>query len=198
MAYKINKTGTEVDRDMSEGLDNQPQETIGWDDFAFSVGNLQINPNTSKPDYDYDEAEFLFDDSSTETVVGKKITEHRFKVGTGVEWRPHVHWIQESVGVVKWQLEFKIVPADSAEGVFLTINSTDDEFTYVSGTLHQITLFPAIDVSALNTTAALVTIKISRLGGDVGDTYVGDVRFQSFDMHVPIDQPRGSRQEFIK
>jgi len=195
---RLTKTITQVETDMQEGLDNQPHSSSGWDDFSFPVTGLRINPSTSKPDYDYDEGEFLFDDASTETVVGKKITEHRFKVGTGVEWRPHIHWIQESAGVVKWQLEIKIVPANNAEGTFLTFLSTTDEFTYTSGTLHQITLFPTIDVSSLNTTAALVTVKISRLGGDAADTYVGDARFQSFDMHVPIDQPRGSRQEFVK
>jgi len=195
---QVDKTTVEIQRDLDEGLDNQPKETYGWDDFAFPVNGLRVNPTTSKPDYDSTEGEFLFDDSSIEIVVGKQITQHRFKTGTGVEWRPHVHWLQESAGDVKWQLDYKIDPANTAEGSYTSITTTTAEFTYSSGVLHQISVFPVIDMSSYDTTAAVVTIRLSRVGNDVADTYTGDVRFQSFDFHVPIDQRSGSRQEFIK
>lgn len=197
--YKLDKSGAEVDRDMLEGLDGQPKETVGYDDFAFSVSNLNINPSTSKPDYDQDEDEYLFDASATETVVGSAISRHEFKIGTGVEWYPHIHWAQSNSGDVLWQLEYKFWSANTAEPVsYTTLQSTAKEFTYTSGTLHQISEFTPIDMSSYISTAIMCKVRISRVGGDVSDTYTGDVRFMGFDFHVPINQPSGSRQIYIK
>lgn len=198
--YVISKGGSELDRDLREGLDNEPKGSAGFDDFDFSVGNLRINPATSKPDYDYNEGEYLFDPATTETVVGTKITKHKFKVGAGVIWRPHVHWIQSQAGVVVWQLEYKMWAANTLEPAWTTVNTIgiDPEFAYASGALHQIQHFPDIDMSS-NTSAAVYTkVRISRLGGDAADTYAVDARLMGFDFHAPVDQPAGSRQEFIK
>lgn len=197
--YTLNKTGAQVDTDLKEGLDNQPKENYVWDDWSFNVNNVVINPSTSKPDYDQIEIAYLFDDSSTETVYGTGISSHMFKLGdVGMTWRPHVHWIQKAAGTVLWELEYRLTPANSQEsGIWTTLNSTTDEFTYTSGQLHQITIFPYIDASGFDSTAFIIDFRLSRLGGNVGDTYVGDAFFKSFDIHVPIDQ-LGSRQEFIK
>lgn len=197
--YLLTNTGEEVQTDINEGLDNQPKDNFVWDDFAFSVSNLRVNPVTSKPDYDQNENEYLFDANSTETVVGSGITSHKYKLGVpGMTWRPHIHWVQEAVGKVQWQLEYKLWPANELEPAsYTTLQIDKSEFTYTAGALHQIDIFPYIDMSAFNSTAIMVKFKVSRLGGDVQDTYPGDARLLSFDIHVPIDQ-LGSRQEFIK
>lgn len=196
--YKLNKSGSQVDRDLLEGLNNQPKENYVWDDWSFPTSNLRVSPVSSKPDYDQTENEYLFDDSTNETVIGSGITSHTFKLGeAGMTWRPHVHWMQEGSGRVLWQLRYKITPAGGQEGSWVTITSTTDEFTYTSGSLHQITIFPYIDASSFTSTAFEVKVEITRLATDVLDNYVGDARFLSFDIHVPIDQ-LGSRQEFIK
>jgi len=115
MGY-LSKTTVKVDQDLKEGLDNQPHETFGYDDFDFNITNLRINPATLKPDFDYVEGEYLFDAATTETVIGSKITKHEFKVGTGVAgsniWYPHVHWVQSNSGNVLWGLEYKIWQAN--------------------------------------------------------------------------------------
>lgn len=196
---QLNKTTAQVNTDLLEGLDNQPKSTYVWDDWSFNVNNLRVNPSTSKPDFDQDEIAYLFDDSTTETVIGSGISSHQFKLGEeGMTWRPHVHWIQKAAGTVKWELQYRMTPANTLEsGSWVTLNSTTDEFAYTSGSLHQITIFPYIDASSFNSTAFIFDFKLSRLGGDAGDTYSGDAFFKSFDIHVPIDQ-LGSRQEFIK
>jgi len=172
--------------------DNYP-----WDDFAFSVNNLRVNPATSKPDFDETEGEYLFDDSSTETVVGAQISRHEFAQDQQ-EWRPHVHWVQEAVGNVVWQLQYKIWPANTVEPAYTTISAFTPEFAYTSGSLHQITSLPPVDVTSYsNSTAMMVKVKISRLGGDANDTIVGDARFLGFDFHVQVDA-FGSREEFTK
>lgn len=188
----------ELEQDFDEGLDNLQKENYVWDDFSFPVSNLRINPATTKPDYNYNEGEYLFDASSTETVVGKQITKHQFKAGVpGLEWRPHIHWMQSQAGNVIWELQYKISSIGEAEPSYTTIQSTGVVITYTSGIIHQISTFPAVDVSNIDTTACVVTVKVSRLGANASDTYTIDARFQAFDFHVPIDQI-GSRQEFIK
>lgn len=186
----MNKTSNPLIQEVYSGL--------VWDDFSFPVTNLKINPATSKPDYDQDENEFLFDANSTERVVGSAITSHKFKLGfEGMTWRPHIHWIQENAGRVLWQLEYKIWAANTLEPIWTTILSTDDLFSYNSSSLHQITIFPYIDASTFNSTAYIVKVRVSRLGDHILDTYSGDARFEAFDIHVPIDSV-GSKQVFNK
>lgn len=190
---KLSKTTAEVERDLLEGLDGQPKSIVGYEDFDFNVNNLRISPTTSKPDYDQVEGEYLF--AITEEVHGNKITKHAYKIGAGVIWYPHLHWAQTQNQVVNWQIDYKIWAANTLEPAWTTAqNRVSDEFTYTSGTLHQITKFASIDMSSYNSAALHVKIRIRR----IADTYTGDARFMGFDFHVPVDQPCGSRQEFIK
>lgn len=195
---QLTKTTAEVQQALDEQLDGTPAGTFVWDDFPFSVTNTRVNPTTSKPDYDFTNGEYLFDAASTETIIGSNITKHKFKKGvSGLEWRPHIHWAQSAAGTVVWQLEYQLWNIRETEPSFTTIQSNGVVETYSSGTIHQISTFPAIDVSSIDTTACIVTIRVSRLGADASDTYAVDARFKGFDFHVPIDQI-GSRQEFIK
>lgn len=195
---KLSQTFTKVQEAITQILDGVPSETDGYDDFAFSVSSL--SKKGDKPEHDLDEDEWLFADNSTESLIGSKISEHRFKLGPGTIWYPHIHWAQESAGNVVWQLAYKIWAADTLEPAWVTIDTIGrtPEFTYVNGVLHQIIEFPEIDMAAYTSSALEVKVQISRLGDDDADTYSGDARFMGFDFHVPINQPRGSRQVFIK
>lgn len=171
-------------------------EATCWDDFWFSVNNLRVNPATLKPDFSETEVEYLFDPSSTETIVGSRISEHRFKVAPSV-WIPHVHWAQSAAGHVVWQLEYKMWGAGAPEPSWTTItNNTSSVFTYTSGTIQQISEFPPINMSSTSL-AINVKIRLSRLGANVLDTYALDARFMGFDFHVPIDM-LGSHEEYVK
>lgn len=196
MVVQANKVIDEINQDFLEGLDNQPKENIVWDDFSFPATALKINAVTSKPDFNQTNIEYLFDDSTKETLIGLQITRHEFKNGN-ITWNPHVHWIQESSGTVKWELQYSIHCLGEVEPSFTTITTTSTIVSYTTGAIHQISPFPDIELTDFDTTACVVKIKISRLGADVEDTYIGDVRFFSFDFHVPIDQ-LGSRQIFVK
>lgn len=197
---KLSQTFNKVQEAITQILDNVPSTTEGYDDFAFSVTNLTQQGANTKPDKDLLESEWLFDSSSVETLIGSKISQHEFKIGPGVVWYPHVHWAQSELGKVVWQLQYKIWAANTLEPAWTTINNIgiDDEFTYTTGVLHQISELPEIDMSPYESTALEVKIRFSRLGNDAADNYSPDARFMGFDFHVPKDQPRGSRQVFIK
>lgn len=196
---KIGYTSSELNIDVEEGHDNQPKVNIVYDDYDFPVSNLTQQAG-GKPDKDYNEDEWLFDDGGTETVVGSKITKHSYQIDlkegqTELLWYPHIHWMQDGVNEPAWQLRYKLCPAGQAEGSWVTISGSIPEFTYVSGSLHQISVLPTINVTGLLNTAVEVKVQVSRLGAS--DSYAGDARFMGFDFHVPIDQ-LGSRTEFIK
>lgn len=198
MAVQSDRTIIEIDQDFDEGLDNQPKENVVWDDFSFPVTNLKINPLTSKPDYNQNTIEYLFDPNTNETLYGSQITRHEFAHGeSNILWHPHIHWIQTQLGVVKWKLEYSIHCLGELEPSFTTITTTSVVVTYISGNIHQISSFDPIDVSGIDVTACIVKVKITRLADDIEDTYTVDARFNSLDFHVPIDQ-LGSRQIFVK
>lgn len=168
-----------------------------WDDYEFPINALRINPGTSKPDYDYTEVELLFDDASTETVVGNGHLPHNWKLKTHIY--PHVHWIQRASGIVVWQLAFKIWDNNEQEpALFTEIETTEAIFAYTHpGNLGQISSFAPIDMINISGISPNIKIRLSRLGGDVADTLVGDAAMVKFDFHYEIDQP-GSRQAYVK
>lgn len=167
-----------------------------WDDYEFPMTSVQKNPATSKPDFDFANVLVLFDGGSTETVVGLGHLPHSWKIGSSIY--PHVHWIQEDAGVVKWQLEYKLFDNNSlCPASFTTITTVSVVFTYASGALGQISYFPAIDCSALTGVSPNLIVRLSRLGGDAADTYSGDAKTLKFDFHFEKDS-FGSREEYIK
>jgi len=99
---------------------------------------------------------------------------------------PHVHWIQDAAGVVKWQLQYRFWNNGEVQPNWTVIETVDTVFPYVSGDLGQISIFPAIDTTGLNNSFA-IKIRLSRLGADAADTMVGDARFNEFDIHYQLD-----------
>ncbi len=48
--YQLDKSGTEVDRDLVEGLDGNPKQTIGWDDLRVAVSSTTVNGSNPPTD----------------------------------------------------------------------------------------------------------------------------------------------------
>ena len=156
-----------------------------WNDLRFPIQNVKINPATSKPDFDFVEIELLFDDADTETAVGVGQMDHDYLEESSIF--PHVHWIQDASGVVKWQLEYKFWNSGDAEPAgWTTITTEEVAFTYVSGDLGQVSYFPAVDCIGKDLSFNM-KFRVSRLGADGADTKVGDAKFIEFDIHYRRD-----------
>jgi hypothetical protein len=77
---------------------------------------------------------------------------------------------------------FTTVPLlDAADGVILK---------------HQIASFGAVS-GVGQTLSSIISIKLSRIGGDGTDTYGADALLKEFDIHYEIDT-MGSREELVK
>lgn len=170
-------------------------EATYWDDFRFPASRLQVNPALLKPDFDFANVGLLFDAASTETVFCIAQMPHGWKEGSDI--RPHIHWqpTNTNTGNVLWKLEYKwanVGDVDPALWSEVTVLATG---AGVAGT-NQIAAFPALS-GVGKTLSSLLSMKVSRIGGDGTDTYDVDARMKEFDLHYQIDMA-GSREPFSK
>jgi hypothetical protein len=62
---------------------------------------------------------------------------------------------------------------------------------------HQIAQFDEIEGTGKGL-SSILSIKLSRIGGDETDTYNADALLKEFDIHYQIDTPGGSYDEYNK
>lgn len=171
---------------------------IGWDDWRFALDPGRRGA-LDKPDYDYNDLGLAFpQNDATEIAYMSEIAPHSLLLSDGVEWHPHIHFLQDEAELPTFYYQMRITAVGQVAGAFSTAAATtgDPVIEYVSGKIHQILEFPAIrpvEMGAINI-AALVDIKLWRDDNDVA----GDVIAKEFDIHVPSDAPLGSGQQFIK
>lgn len=163
-----------------------------WDDLKFPAQGINPPGLVSDPDVATD-GTLLFDAASTELIAGVAQMPHTWAEGTGV--RPHVHWVPTDAnsGNILWRFEYELLAiGDVPTGTYTTMDllSTADAGKY------DIDGFGEIDMTGYEA-SALVLWKVSRIGGDVTDTYASDVKFYEFDIHYRKDS-LGSEREFLK
>ena len=114
-----------------------------WDDIRFAF-TLQRQGATGKPDFDYTNMGLLFpqnDAAEIVYIIGQM--PHDWETSTDIY--PHVHWVQTGATFPTWKLDYRIYDnGDDPTGSFTTIETSTGEFSYTSGSLAQISDFPAI------------------------------------------------------
>jgi len=197
-AYQLNKSGTKVDQDLLEGLDNQPKENVAWDDLANSLIGRRLYSNSGSVDYDYSENAIVFSQNGDITddndcVIWNLQKPHAMSDNDTMNM--HIHWEQTDNTTREFTLRYRIQSNGEAKTTAWTEvivdTNTNNAFTYSSGTLNQITNLVHIDLSNA-TISATVQFRMTRsdsAGGIINTTFV--------DAHIPYDQ-LGSRQEYVK
>jgi hypothetical protein len=165
-----------------------------WDDEKFPAIPSQKNPAVGNPAFDYTNLGWTFRNNQTDGPInGIGQFSHSRVPGTDIQ--PHVHWTQAQAGVSYWKLEYKWYDNGSAiPGAWTTIYSTVNAFTYVAGTIGQITIFTNIDGSGITGLSSVFKWKLTRLGSHVNDTYGADLLMDEFDVHFKGNR-LGSRNE---
>jgi hypothetical protein len=109
---------------------------------------------------------------------------------------PHVHWCctTSNAGNVVWELEFTRAEVNS----FFSSSSIYQIIATGSGfaNYHQVNSFPTINMIG-KTISSMILCRLSRVGGNVNDTYPDDAALLEIDFHFQLDTP-GSRQETVK
>lgn len=177
------------------------QQQGGWDDLKFPVAGINPPGATADPDRNTANGLLEFDPAATNTVAIQAQMPHAWKEGSII--KPHVHWRKktEGAGNVVWQLEYEFAGVGSAFAdsfntatVSSPISATPDDG---SALVHLISSFGEINMSG-HKLSTMGVLKLSRLGGDGGDTYAGVAQLLEFDIHFESDQPQGSGEEFTK
>ena len=185
-----------VHQDM-DGTIYFPGNRANYDDFRFSLSQSKQGANL-KPDYDFNNNGFLFPQNDAgEVLYLSQIASHRMKVGPGVVWYPHIHFVQSGENLPTFEYRYRIGAPGAAVPAFSDwIASGPAIFPYTSGSINQIVTFPAVNTYAAGLTdiACLVDVQLRRND----DVVAGDVLAKEFDFHAPFDSPLGSGQEFIK
>lgn len=167
-----------------------------WEDLRFPATALRVNPATNLPNFDYDEIGYLFDPGSTETLFIIAQMPHSWKTSSAIY--PHVHWMPTTTGAgdVVWRMEYKWVSIHATTPALWT--AVTDLVASAGGVAlkHQISSFVAVPGTG-QTLSSIISIKLSRIGGDGDDSYAADALLKEFDIHYEIDTV-GSREEATK
>jgi hypothetical protein len=161
------------------------EDIVGWHDLRFPVQGINPPGAVSDPDRDTTDGTFLFDAGGTEVLAGVAQMPHEWKIGTLVY--PHVHWspTDGNGGNVYWRFEYDIANEnDSFAGSYTTMNIQDASGE--DANKNQEANFAPIDMSSYGL-SCLIKWKLSRIGGDVLDTYAADAKLYEFDMHYCSD-----------
>jgi len=195
--------GIEDERYHMTDLEHQFATGDLWDDLRVASQSFKVRAAINEPDF-----EKVIDNGSGSTgVFGYHFAPnveqeiffdvqfpHAWKEGSDV--KPHVHWMPTTTnaGNVVFQLEFTRADVNDVFGNTSIITVTDA----ADGTAlkHQIASFSDVDMDGY-LLSNMWMCRLSRLGGDAGDTYPDDVVITEFDIHFLINA-FGSRQEFVK
>lgn len=182
-----------------------------WEDISNPIIAARLDSASGRLDFDYFNGGVNFNDNARypeEPVVIPIQAWHKMLYGTDAVLRPHIHWLQEQAAVPNMLLGYKTtVYGDTTTFETDWTNYTFSIFsghvyTYDSGVLAQMSIFPEIDISGV-TVSGTIDFVLFRDTGNVstlftgGDPVSADVTIKYFDCHVQIDSA-GSRQEYIK
>lgn len=118
---------------------------------------------------------------------------------------PHIHWNQASNAIPNWLIRYRWQKNGSSKTTAWTdykING-NSAFTYVSGTLNQISYDSGITPPAGYSLSDILQIRLFRDTGNASgvftgtDPYTGTVSVMSLDCHIKTDT-LGSRTEYTK
>jgi len=175
-------------------------DSTTWDDLVNSLVGKRLSSTSGKVDYDYDENAIKFQSggniaTSNDRVVFNLQYPHACVVDG--EMRLHIHWEQPDATVRQFSVQYRIQENGATKATTWTtvVVDTDDGgasvFTYVSGTLNQITKLATIDMTGASISAT-VQFRLART-----DSETGNILGTFVDAHVERDT-HGSRTEFVK
>ncbi len=127
---------------------------------------------------------------------------HKVKAGSAVY--PHVHWWQAQDHTPNWLMQYRWQRNGQAKTTAWTnYKCNTNAFTYVSGTLNQLSYGAAIAAPADYGISDILQIRLLRDSANAStlfagaDPYTATVAATSFDPHVEIDS-LGSASEYVK
>ena len=169
-----------------------------WEDLRFpatTINPVGLTAAATQETTDPYMGTLLFDPTTPMICAGQAQLPHSRKLSSPLVF--HVHWAPTTTntGNVLWRLSYM---ASDLNGTF-SGTLTDLDIVHASSGIvgkHQIISFAEVaGIGAAVST--MIMWKLTRVAGDVLDTYTGNARLLEFDIHYQIDTV-GSRQEHTK
>lgn len=166
-----------------------------WEDLRFPATAINPAGAPSAMSFDTTNIGFIAGPSGTSVIAIIAQLPHAWKEGSSIY--PHIHWMPMNTDDknVYWRMEYIWVNRGDIEPATWTTVNIQSAAAGAAMT-HQLSSFGAIS-GAGKTISSILTIKISRIGGDTLDTFSGDALLKEFDIHYEIDTI-GSRTELSK
>jgi len=176
-----------------------------WDDVVGSLIARRLTSTVGRLNYNYEENSITMQNNGDPADKDDRLifnyqyphaaVQTDATLGTQAVQRLHIHWEQVSTNRIEWQTDYRYQingQPKNTTWTTVTANSVDDSaFSYVSGTLNQITALAEVLIPA-NSLSATVQYRLTRI-----DTTTGDIEAVFVDAHVQFDSD-GSRQEYTK
>jgi hypothetical protein len=139
----------------------------------------------------------------TDYVITNHQLNHDWLPGSVIE--PHLHWWQERTEVANWLIGYRWQKQGAAKTTTWTnVAWVENIFTWVSGTLNQITDFgPITPPVGYGQVSDIVQFRIYRDVTNVSTLFAGseatpaNIDAVNFDTHIEVNM-LGSRQEYVK
>jgi hypothetical protein len=169
-----------------------PRITGLWEDLRFPAQGINPRGALVDPDRDDNTGLLLFDDGRDEIIAGVAQIPHSWVMGSVIE--PHIHWYAagsapgENRGVV-WRFEWEWVNnGDPITGTYSSEEITASVAAFVGGDpIAQINNITAAGIDGTGKgDSSLLLWRLTRVGTDGDDTYVGDVALIEFDIHYRV------------
>ena len=202
IAKPISKTGDisngnyfEIEPD---GTDVKHGEATVWDDVVNSLVGKRLFSVVGKIDYDYEENAIVMQPGGAITSQDDRLIFNLQYPHASIvdgQMRLHIHWEQANTNQIDFTVQYRIQKngqAKTTAWTTATANSVSNSvFTYVSGTLMQITELVNVDMTGAGISAT-VQFRLART-----DVTTGNILATFVDAHVEKDMD-GSRQPFVK
>ena len=146
--------------------------------------------------------EFLTSSNLSDYIYTNFQLNHNRKLGADVH--PHIHWWQTENATPNWLIQYRWVLNGQAKVTAWTdYPLTTNAYTYVSGTLNQITYNGGITPPAGDNVSTILQVRILRDNSNASgefagaDTYSTAASITSVDIHIEVDSI-GSNEEYVK
>ena len=123
---------------------------------------------------------------------------------TGSDIYPHIHWWQTSANIPNWLIQYRWQVNGSAKNTAWTnVKYASHAFTYVSGTMNQITGFGGLTPPVGAGVSLILQLRLLRDSANASTLFTGadplnasaDATF--YDVHIEIDT-FGSKEQYVK
>lgn len=208
------KDALAVAANTAEGIDASGATPIEysntvWEDMLGPLAAQRLDVSSGRIDYNYFNGaiDFATNARYPEEPAGIRMQiPHRYKVGTN--GKPHLHWKQQGSSIPNWLIAWKL--SENGESDLIETDYTNytfgvlasHTFTYTSGVLNQISIFPTMDLSTANISDLLHVIlfrdsaNTSGLFAGSDPSAVGELA-TDLDIHIEFSTP-GSAEEYTK